>query len=85
MRDAEPIDTVLDRLREIVASVLEVEKEGIESGALFYEELGMSSLEKVAATVAIEREFGALSAEDAAALTSLDAAVSVLSHGSCKS
>ncbi|MFH8257678.1 AMP-binding protein [Streptomyces roseolus] len=78
MRDAEPIDTVLDRLREIVASVLEVEKEGIESGALWYEQLGMSSLEKVAITVAIEREFGPLSAEEAAALTSLDAAVSVL-------
>ncbi|GHG12963.1 AMP-binding protein [Streptomyces filamentosus] len=74
MRDAE----VLDRLREIVASVLEVEKEGIESGALWYEQLGMSSLEKVAITVAIEREFGPLSAEEAAALTSLDAAVSVL-------
>ncbi|WP_412075569.1 AMP-binding protein [Streptomyces xanthophaeus] len=80
MHDAEPIDTVLDRLREIVASVLEVEKEGIKSSALFYEELGMSSLEKVAITVAIEREFGALSAEEAAALTSLDAAVSVLSE-----
>ncbi|MFE3585762.1 AMP-binding protein [Streptomyces vinaceus] len=80
MRDAESIDTVLDRLREIVASVLEVEKEGIKSSALFYDELGMSSLEKVAVTVAIEREFGALAAEEAAALTSLDAAVSVLSE-----
>ncbi|MFF3356712.1 AMP-binding protein [Streptomyces sp. NPDC002917] len=80
MRDAEPINSVLDRLREIVASVLEVEKDGIESGALFYEELGISSLEKVAITVAIEREFGALSAEEAAALTSLDAAVPVLSE-----
>ncbi|MFC4507904.1 MULTISPECIES: AMP-binding protein [Streptomyces] len=78
MRDAEP-DIVRDRLREIVASVLEVEKDDIESGALFYEELGISSLEKVAIAAAIEREFGALSAEDAAALTSLDAAVSVLS------
>ncbi|MFD5586705.1 AMP-binding protein [Streptomyces sp. NPDC127063] len=80
MRDAKPIDTLLNRLREIVASVLEVEKEGIESGALFYEELGMSSLEKIEITVAIEREFGVLSAEEAAALTSLDAAVSVLSE-----
>ncbi|MFE7777633.1 AMP-binding protein [Streptomyces sp. NPDC057445] len=79
MRDAEPIDTVLDRLREIVASVLEVGKDDIESGALFYEELGISSLEKVAIAAAIEREFGALSPEEAAALTSLDAAVSVLS------
>jgi acyl-coenzyme A synthetase/AMP-(fatty) acid ligase/acyl carrier protein len=79
VRDEEP-DTVLDRLREIVASVLEVEKEGIEPGALFYDELGMSSLEKVAITVRIEREFGALDAEEAAALTSLDAAMSVLSE-----
>ncbi|MEU6557830.1 AMP-binding protein [Streptomyces sp. NPDC046915] len=78
MRDEEPIDTVLDRLREIVASVLEVEKADIESGALFYEELGISSLEKVAIAAVIEREFGALSAEEAAALTSLDAAVSLL-------
>ncbi|MFF5488742.1 AMP-binding protein [Streptomyces virginiae] len=67
-----------DRLRAIVASVLEVEEAAIESGALFYEELGMSSLEKVEIVVAIEREFGALSAEEAAALTSLDAAVAVL-------
>ncbi|MFI1884855.1 AMP-binding protein [Streptomyces jumonjinensis] len=81
MRDAEPIETVLDRLREIVASVLEVEKEGIEPGALFYEELGMSSLEKAAITVAIERECeAALSPEEATALTSLDAAASVLSE-----
>ncbi|MEV6397361.1 AMP-binding protein [Streptomyces sp. NPDC051907] len=78
MRDAEPIDIVRDRLREIVASVLEVDKEDIESGALFYEELGISSLEKVAIAAAIEREYGSLSAEEAAALTSLDAAVSVL-------
>ncbi|WP_256096676.1 AMP-binding protein [Streptomyces agglomeratus] len=78
MRDAEPIDIVRDRLREVVASVLEVEKDDIESGALFYEELGISSLEKVAIAAAIEREFGALSPEEAAALTSLDAAVSVL-------
>ncbi|MFF4450155.1 AMP-binding protein [Streptomyces sp. NPDC001502] len=67
-----------DRLRAIVASVLEVEEAAIESGALFYEELGMSSLEKVEIVVAIERQFGALSAEEAAALTSLDAAVAVL-------
>ncbi|MDH6128815.1 AMP-binding protein [Kitasatospora sp. GP82] len=78
MRDAEPTDTTRDKLREIVASVLEVEKEDVEPGALFYEDLGMSSLEKVAVAVAVEREFGTLSAEEAAALTSLDAAVSVL-------
>ncbi|MFF7097768.1 AMP-binding protein [Streptomyces rubradiris] len=80
MSDAESIDIVRDRLREIVASVLEIEKEDIESGALFYEELGISSLEKMAIAAAIEKEFGTLSAEEAAALTSLDAAVSVLSE-----
>ncbi|MFD6182002.1 AMP-binding protein [Streptomyces goshikiensis] len=74
----EPIDIVPDRLRAIVASVLDVDEAEIESGALFYEELGMSSLEKVAVVVAIEREVGALSAEESAALTSLDAAVAVL-------
>ncbi|GGZ95071.1 AMP-binding protein [Streptomyces echinoruber] len=74
----EPIDITRDRLREIVASVLEVEKEAIEPGAQFYEELGMSSLEKAQVVVAVEREFGALSAQEAAAFTSLDAAVAVL-------
>ncbi|MYR59587.1 AMP-binding protein [Streptomyces sp. SID625] len=62
----------------MVASVLELDEAAIEPGALFYAELGMSSLEKAEVVVAIEREFGALSVEDAAALTSLDAAVAVL-------
>lgn len=74
----EHIDIARDRLREIVASVLEVEKEVIAPGAQFYEELGMSSLEKVAVVVAVERDFGALSAQEAAAFTSLDAAAAVL-------
>ncbi|MEU5159637.1 AMP-binding protein [Streptomyces sp. NPDC020875] len=78
MRDLGPFDTVRDKLREIVASVLEVAEEDVDSGALFYEDLGMSSLEKAAVTAAVEREFGALSAEEGSALTSLDAAVSVL-------
>lgn len=74
----EHIDIARDRLREIVASVLEVDKDAIEPGAQFYEELGMSSLEKTEVVVAVEREFGALSAQEAAAFTSLDAAVAVL-------
>ncbi|KAB7835588.1 AMP-binding protein [Streptomyces mobaraensis] len=64
----------------MVASVLEVDKEAIEPGAQFYEELGMSSLEKIEVVVAVEREFGALSAQEAAAFTSLDAVVAVLSE-----
>lgn len=74
----EHIDIARDRLREIVATVLEVDKEAIEPAAQFYEELGMSSLEKTEVVVAVEREFGALSAQEAAAFTSLDAAVAVL-------
>ncbi|WP_307839530.1 AMP-binding protein [Streptomyces sp. MBT49] len=74
----EHINIARDRLREIVASVLEVDKDAIEPAAQFYEELGMSSLEKTEVVVAVEREFGALSAQEAAAFTSLDAAVAVL-------
>ncbi|TGB08727.1 o-succinylbenzoate--CoA ligase [Streptomyces sp. MZ04] len=62
----------------MVAAVLEIDKADIEPDALFYEDLGIDSLEKVAIAAAIEREFGALSPEEAAALTSLDAAVSVV-------
>ncbi|WP_236726403.1 AMP-binding protein [Streptomyces sp. NBRC 110465] len=80
MTDAVLMDIVRGRLRRIVASVLEVEADELDPDALFYEELGISSLEKVAITVAVEREFGALSPEDAAALTSLNAAVCVLSE-----
>ncbi|MFD7537518.1 AMP-binding protein [Streptomyces sp. NPDC059819] len=72
------IDIARARLREIVASVLETDEEAIAPGALFYGELGMSSLEKTALVVAVEREFGPLSADQAAAFTSLDAAASVL-------
>ncbi|MFC8125938.1 AMP-binding protein [Streptomyces sp. NPDC057302] len=72
------IDIARARLREIVASVLEVDEEAVAPGALFYEELGMSSLEKVAVVVAVEREIGALSAQEAAAFTSLDTAAAVL-------
>ncbi|MGW7280189.1 AMP-binding protein, partial [Streptomyces sp. NPDC054844] len=68
-----------DRLREIVASVLEMEKADIEFDALFYEDLGVDSLEKVGIVAAIERGFGvSLPHEEAAAVTSVDAAVTVL-------
>ncbi|MFD9793776.1 AMP-binding protein [Streptomyces sp. NPDC059070] len=80
MRDTEPLGIVRDRLREIVASVLEVDQDSIESGALFYDDLHASSLEKVAIAAAIEHEFGVLSAAEAAALTSVDAALCVLSQ-----
>ncbi|MET9661660.1 AMP-binding protein [Streptomyces sp. NPDC006510] len=80
----EPIDMINtvrdihDKLREIVASVLEVDQDAVEPGALFYEDLGMSSLEKTEVVVAVERQYGPLSAQEAAAFTSLDAAAAVL-------
>ncbi|WP_200882688.1 AMP-binding protein [Amycolatopsis sp. MJM2582] len=80
MSDAEAVDTVLDRLRAIVASVLDVDKDDIEPDALFYEDLGITSLDKVAITAGIEREFGVLSPQESAAVTSLDTAVAVLSE-----
>ncbi|MFJ7416270.1 AMP-binding protein [Streptomyces sp. NPDC098077] len=80
MPDSGLTEIVRGRLRKIVASVLEVEADDITSDALFYEELGISSLEKAAIAAAVEREFGALSAQDAAALTSLNTAASILSE-----
>lgn len=83
MKSIDMIDTVRDihdRLRKIVASVLEVDQDAVEPAALFYEDLGMSSLEKTEVVVAVERAFGALSAEEAAAFINLDAAVAVLAE-----
>ncbi|MFE8910917.1 AMP-binding protein [Streptomyces globisporus] len=80
MPDSGLTEIVRGRLRKIVASVLEVEADEITSDALFYEELGISSLEKAAITAAVEREFGALSVQDAAALTSLNTAASIFSE-----
>ncbi|GGT14253.1 AMP-binding protein [Streptomyces purpureus] len=68
-----------DRLREIVASILEMEVTSIESDASFYEDLGVDSLEKVELVARIESEFGlSLTPAEAAAVTSVDAAVTVL-------
>jgi acyl carrier protein len=68
-----------DRLREIVASVLEMDIEDIGSDALFYEDLGADSLEKVEITARIENEFGVrISADDAAGIHAVDDAVTVL-------
>ncbi|MGA5193268.1 AMP-binding protein [Streptomyces exfoliatus] len=79
MRNALPNDSVRDRLREIVASVLEMKETDIEPDALFYEDLGADSLEKVGIVAAIEREFSvSLPPKAAAAVTSVDAALTVL-------
>jgi acyl carrier protein len=68
-----------DRLREIVASVLEMDVGDVGSDALFYEDLGADSLEKVEITARIENEFGVhIGADDAAAIHTVDDAVTVL-------
>lgn len=50
--------TAVDRLREIVASVLELDLDEVDADALFYEDLGADSLEKVEITTRIETDFG---------------------------
>ncbi|WP_381805167.1 AMP-binding protein [Streptomyces niveus] len=73
------IGTPLQRLRSIVADVLETAEEGIEDDALFFEDLGIDSLEKTEVVVRVEREFDVkLSAVDAAAMRCVEDSVAVL-------
>ncbi|MFD3920467.1 AMP-binding protein [Streptomyces sp. NPDC058595] len=73
------IGTPLRRLRTIVADVLETAEEDIEDDALFFEDLGLDSLEKTEVVVRVEREFGVkLSAADAAAMRCVEDSVTVL-------
>ncbi|MDF2267465.1 acyl carrier protein [Streptomyces coacervatus] len=68
-----------DRLREIVAEVLEIDMAEIQVDSLFYDDLAADSLEKVEIAVRIEREFGvSVEAEDGAALSSVSAALTLL-------
>ncbi|MFD6992515.1 AMP-binding protein [Streptomyces sp. NPDC059943] len=73
------IGSPLQRLRSIVADVLETAEEGIEDDALFFEDLGIDSLEKTEVVVRVEREFDVkLSAVDAAAMRCVEDSVAVL-------
>jgi acyl carrier protein len=47
----------VDRLRELVATVLEVDVEQITEDALFYEDLEVDSLHKTEISARVEREF----------------------------
>lgn len=63
--------TGLDRVRNIVAEVLEVEIESVAADASFYDDLAVDSLEKVEIIVRAGREFDVeLSPDEAAAVTS---------------
>lgn len=48
------------KLREIVAHVLEIDLVDVHADARFYDDLSANSLEKVEITLRIEKEFGAL-------------------------
>lgn len=79
MRNEVSDEAIGDRLRDIVASILEMEPAEVEADALFYEDLGADSLEKVGITTRIETEFGVtLTAEEAAATRTVAEAVTVL-------
>jgi acyl carrier protein len=79
MRNEVSDEAIGDRLRDIVASILEMEPAEVEADALFYEDLGADSLEKVGITTRIESEFGvSLTAEEAAAMRTVGEAVTVL-------
>ncbi|HWR46754.1 MAG TPA: phosphopantetheine-binding protein [Pseudonocardiaceae bacterium] len=70
---------IFDRIRGIVASVLEITEDDVWPAALFYEDLAADSLEKVEITVQIERHFGVqFAVDDAAELRSVADAVALL-------
>lgn len=70
---------ISERLRGIVASVLEIDEDAVPPAALFYEDLAADSLEKVEIAARVERAFGVrLSAGDAAQLRSVNDAVALL-------
>lgn len=70
---------IVDWLRGIVASVLEIAEDDVWPAALFYEDLAADSLEKVAIAVQIERRFGVqFTTDEAAELRSVADAVALL-------
>ena len=74
-----PATTTDERLRTIVATILQLEPGEIADDASFYDDLGADSLEKVAITAEIEMKFGVtLSTDEAAGIFSIADARSVL-------
>jgi acyl carrier protein len=76
---ATPEAATRERLRAILADILEMDVTDGDVDASFYEDLGVSSLEKVAIVTRVENEFAVtLTDGEAAAMTSLRSAVTVL-------
>lgn len=72
-------DIALDRIREIVSLILEIETEEIDHDAHFYEDLGADSLEKVEITVRVEREFEVtVSADEATEVSTVSDVLALL-------
>ncbi|MCQ4080925.1 acyl carrier protein [Streptomyces sp. RB6PN25] len=68
-----------ERLRGIVATVLEMDADDISLSASFYEELSVSSLEKVEISVRLEREFAvSLAPEEMTGVRSIADALDLL-------
>ncbi|MFF7025444.1 AMP-binding protein [Streptomyces klenkii] len=75
-----------DRLREIVAFVLDIDVEDVRADASFHQELKVDSLEKVEIAARIEQTFGiALGDDETAAVDSVRDALDLLAAKSCQS
>lgn len=80
MSDVQSV-AALDRVRGIVAEILEIDVENVEPDASFYDDLAADSLEKVEIVVRVEREFEiSASSEEAAEMTSASHVLALLRH-----
>jgi acyl carrier protein len=71
--------TTVDRLRELVATVLEVDVGQVAEDALFYEDLEVDSLHKTEISARVEREFHVrIDPEDWAAIRTITEVVTLL-------
>ncbi|MCX4515066.1 MULTISPECIES: acyl carrier protein [Streptomyces] len=78
MSDVQSV-AALDRVRGIVAEVLEIDIDSVEPDASFYDDLAADSLEKVEIAVRVEREFAIpVSPQEAAEMTSASAVLALL-------
>ncbi|WP_327127184.1 phosphopantetheine-binding protein [Streptomyces sp. NBC_01718] len=78
MSDVQSI-AALDRVRGIVAEILEIDIETVEPDASFYDDLAADSLEKVEIAVRVEREFEiSVSPDEAGEMTSASAVLALL-------
>jgi len=76
MANAERVKNVEERVKDIVAEQLGIEKEKITSEASFVDDLGADSLDTVELVMALEEEFGTeIPDEDAEKITTIQQAI----------